>query len=398
VQAWSAAQWTQHAPPPYPLTVQEGAGHITVTNGRLTLRVNTAGDEPSVVLVVDDRELRGVLAIETHTDEGDSYTPSLRGSAEQLRCVGVHVVARGPLRATVRLWWRTAHHMRRTGPRGPVQLTTDLIVDAMSPVVQCDVRGRNRRTDHRLQLVWRTDVRGGRVWADAAFGPVLRPPIVAPDHARESVPDTMPMHRWVTHANPMFGATMIADGLAEAAAHDGRLALTLLRAVGQLSQADLPERPGHAGWPVPTPEAQGVGRFEARTALYLHGPMSDDLLSRVRDVCDDVLLPLVGESWRDLAVAGSWSGPALVGEAFELSAVTVSHADPEAIVLRVVNTTQRTAWGSIRLPLAGPWSVVRCRLDETPITPEEVSEREISFEARPREVLTWHVKRLDGHG
>jgi hypothetical protein len=118
----------------------------------------------------------------------------------------------------------------------------------------------------------------------------------------------------------------------------------------------------------------------------------------VRDVCDDVLLPLVGESWRDLAVAGSWSGPALVGEAFELSAVTVSHADPEAIVLRVVNTTQRTAWGSIRLPLAGPWSVVRCRLDETPITPEEVSEREISFEARPREVLTWHVKRLDGHG
>ena len=143
--------------------MKEGADHITVANGRLTLRVDTAGDEPSVVLVVDDRELRGVLAIESQTDEGDSYTPSLRGSVEQLRCVGVQVVVRGPLRATVRLWWRTAHHTRRTGPRGPVQLTTDLVVDAMSPVVQCDVRGRNRRTDHRLQLVWRTDVRGGRV-------------------------------------------------------------------------------------------------------------------------------------------------------------------------------------------------------------------------------------------
>ena len=399
INAWSAEQWTQHAPPPpYPLTVEENADRITVTNGRLTLRVDTAGDEPSVVLVVDDRELRGVLAIETHTDEGDSYTPSLRGSAESLRCIGVHIVARGPLRATVRLWWRTAHHARRIGPRGAVQLTTDLVVDAMSPVVQCEVRGRNRRTDHRLQLVWRTDVREGRVWADAAFGPVLRPPILAPDHARESVPDTMPMHRWVMYANPMFGATMIADGLAEAAVHDGRLALTLLRAVGQLSRADLPERPGHAGWPVPTPEAQCVGPFDARTALYLHGPMSDDLLSRVRDVCDDVLLPLVGESWRDLSVAGSWSGPALVGEAFELSAVSVSHTDPDAIVLRVVNTTQRTAWGSIRMPLAGPWSVVRCRLDETPIAPNEVSEREISFEARPREVLTWRVQRLDGHG
>lgn len=394
IDAWNAERWEQPAsPPPFPVSVRQGARLITVTNGRLTVRVDRSGAEPSVVLTVDDRALCGVLAIESQRDEGDSYTPSLRGAVETLQCVAARVVAEGPLRATVRLWWRTRHASRRAGSRGSVQLTTDLIVDAMAPVLQCEVRGRNRRTNHRLQLVWRTDVHGGRVWADAAFGPVLRPAIVAPPHTHEAVPDTMPLHRWVMQANPMFGATMIADGLAEAAVADGRLALTLLRAVGQLSVADLPERRGHAGWPSPTPQAQCLGTFEARTALYLHGPMSDDLLSRVRDVCDDVLLPLVGDSWRDLAWAGSYGGPALSGEAFELSAVTVANTDPDAMVMRVVNLTQRSAWGTIHMPTHGPWSVVRCRLDETAIGAADIVDRAFSFEAGPREILTVRVKR-----
>jgi mannosylglycerate hydrolase len=399
VDAWNAERWAHAAPPPpLALSVQRLANQITMANGRITLRVDTGGQEPAVVLVVDDRELRGVLAIESQRDEGDTYTPSLRGVVESLRCVGVQLVAEGPLRATVRLWWRAANASRKAGSRGRVQLTTDLIVDAMSPVLQCEVRGRNHRTDHRLQLVWRTDVEGARVWADAAFGPVPRPPIVAPPYTSETVPDTMPMQRWVMHANPMFGATMIADGLAEASATDGRLALTLLRAVGQLSRSDVPERPGHAGWPSPTPGAQSIGAFEARSALYLHGPMSDDLLSRVRDVCDDVLLPLVGETWRDLSWAGTCSGPALVGEACEMSAITVSHTDSAAIVLRVVNSTERRAWGTIRMPVAGPWSFTRCRLDETALAPETLADRDFSFEAGPREVLTLRVKRHEASG
>jgi hypothetical protein len=126
--------------------------------------------------------------------------------------------------------------------------------------------------------------------------------------------------------------------------------------------------------------------------------MSDDLLSRVRDVCDDVLLPLVGETWRDLSWTGTCSGPALVGEACEMSAITVSHTDSAAIVLRVVNSTERRAWGTIRMPVAGPWSFTRCRLDETALAPETLADRDFSFEAGPREVLTLRVKRNEASG
>ena len=392
LDAWDASRWTQpHEMPPLPLTVERDGPRTVLHNGRVALHVDEL--TRAVTLSVDDREVRDVLSLEVQHDDGDTYTPSLRDDVETLRCVRLGVIATGPLRATVRLWWRTEAKSRRVGPQARIQAVTDLSLDTMSPVLHCRVRGQSWRTDHRLQLVWRSDVVNGRTWADAAFGPVVRAPIHAPPHSREAVPSTMPMHRWAMHANPMFGATMISDGLAEAAVSDGRLALTMVRAVGELSRNHLPERPGHAGWPEPTPEAQCLGPFGARTALYLHGPMSDDLLSRVRDVCDDVLLPLVGESWRDLQTPSRCQGVELVGEAFELSALTLSAFDQAAVIVRVVNNTPRTAWGTLRFPDAGPWQVTRCRLDETVHGEPDVVHGAFSFEGAPRAVLTLRVKR-----
>jgi hypothetical protein len=65
----------------------------------------------------------------------------------------------------------------------------------------------------------------------------------------------------------------------------GVVAVTLVRAVGELSRNDLPERPGHAGWPTATPEAQCAGRFAARFAVLPHGaagPATSDLVERGR--------------------------------------------------------------------------------------------------------------------
>ena len=44
-------------------------------------------------------------------------------------------------------------------------------------------------------------------------------------------------------------------------AADGALLLTLFRAVGWMSRGDLSTRVGHAGYNVPTPDAQGLGRL-----------------------------------------------------------------------------------------------------------------------------------------
>ena len=116
----------------------------------------------------------------------------------------------------------------------------------------------------------------GRSWADAAFGSVRRVPVVVSDDERrvEAPPPTAPLHRYVSLFGADRGVTVYSDGLAEYEAEPtGDVAVTLVRSVADLSRNDLPERPGHAGWPVPTPEAQnaravrgGAGDLPARPA------------------------------------------------------------------------------------------------------------------------------------
>ncbi len=376
---------------------------FTIGNARARCSVcRTADGRASVSWQVDDRRIDDVLWLETRADVGDSYTPAPRGAPERLQCTSVRVIARGPLRATLRLGYRTAH-----APH--IRVHVDLSVDADSTLLQMSLRGQVQRPDQRLHLVLNSDVTQAEVWADAALGPVSRT-IVAPAesggrHASlmESVPPGMPMHRWATVSNAMQGLTCLADGLAEVEArlrdeHPACLALTLVRGTGALSRSDLPERPGHAGWPVDIPEAQCLGPFAARAALMLHGPVNDDTLARIRDACDEVLLPLTGESWPDLDASRSPAqvkGMALAGEAFEQSAVTLSAQDAEAVVLRAVNLTARHAMGAWQLPDTGPWLVTPCRLDETPTGEAYISHGQITLDAGPREVLTVRVRRAD---
>ena len=71
------------------------------------------------------------------------------------------------------------------------------------------------------------------------------------------------------------GATVIAKGLMEyeIVGEPAAIALTLLRAVGDLSRSDLATRPsGHAGPPVATPAAQCMGPHRFEMALEPHGP------------------------------------------------------------------------------------------------------------------------------
>ena len=112
-------------------------------------------------------------------------------------------------------------------------------------------------------------------------------------------PPSAPLARYVTLASQDRGATIYSDGLGEyEPLGDGGIALTLFRAVGELSRNDIPERPGHAGWPAATPEAQAQGEFTGRFALMLHGARDDALIAEIERVADDVLHPLAGRTVR----------------------------------------------------------------------------------------------------
>ena len=392
---------------PYPVRYEPvTAGDNWLDNGLLRVQIDSAGtvrlDAPS-----HDASFESLIGFEDVADLGDLYTHSPSGRVlESATFGGCRLVHGGPLRGELRSSWlldvpvESTRESRSTVTQ-PLELNVALTLDAGAPFLRVRVWGDNQSRDHRLRVVFRTGLEGSEVWADAAFGPVRRTPIARPASSAERPPATAPLARYVTLAAPQLGVTLYSDGLAEyEATAAGDIAVTLLRAVGELSRNDLPERPGHAGWPAATPEAQSMGRFDARFALCPHHRRDEATIAMVEQLADDVLLPLVGSTLRSaLAVPQPTRGVELgmAGQAEDgvtgedpcrlaFSACTES-GDGDWLVLRCVNLTDRSLSGSWRLGF--PVTEARlARLDEKPLSALPVDGREVRFEASPREVVT----------
>jgi alpha-mannosidase len=97
----------------------------------------------------------------------------------------------------------------------------------------------------------------------------------------------MPMISMVDAGDEETGATVIGKGLMEYEITEGEpaIAVTLIRAVGDLSRNDLATRPsGHAGPPVATPAAQclGLQRFALAFEPRGQAPLAGELMASAR--------------------------------------------------------------------------------------------------------------------
>jgi alpha-mannosidase len=161
--------------------------------------------------------------------------------------------------------------------------------------------------------------------------------------------------------------------------------------VGELSRNDLPERPGHAGWPRPTPEAQSLAPFEGRFAVLLHGAYESATIDLIERTADDVLLPLTGSTLRAaLAVPADVHGVELEGEGLALSACKQSE-DGKWMVLRCVNLTDHAVVGRWRCGFSVTDARL-ARLDETPLAPARHTGDAVEIHAAPRGVVTILVR------
>lgn len=347
--------------------------------------------------------------IESVTDAGDTYTPSLRGSARVAHWSAPRLTARGPIRAE----WELVASIER--PRHAISSAIDPIarelpvrdvvavsascsvsLDAGADRIDVAIRGHNAAGDHRLRWVvpLPASIDATSVLADAAFGAVRRDSASRNAHAwsAEQRLGTAPLHRWLYLRGESYGLGIVSDGLAEyELLPDGQLAITLLRAVGELSRRDLPERPGHAGWPLATPDAQSIGSFEARFAIVALPAEQDAALLQLEATADDVLLPVSGDTWRGVgSVLTAFPGLSLEGDGLTFSAAKRSE-DGFWLVLRCVNqraTAVRAVW---HLPRAAT-DVRVARLDETPGQALTGTGARIRFDAPPHGIVTLLVR------
>jgi alpha-mannosidase len=368
------------------------AGDSTIENAHCRLIVDESG---AVTLedVVSGRRITQLIQLIDEADVGDTYTPAPRPTTYSIELVGRDAGHRGPLIGDLSLRYRLREAAGQTSGR-VTDIAIRLVLEADAPWVRIEVEGENRLEDHRLRLRIAGDVRGGAVWADAAVGPVQRVPIVVPaqDAASELPPRTAPLHRYVSRFDVERGCSVVSDGLAEyEATDDGAILITLVRAVGRLSAADLPERPGHAGWPKLTPGAQCLRPFGASLAFMMHGPRTAETIDAVERAADDVLLPLRGATLRSaLRTPDTVRGVELQGIGLALSTIKESE-DGRWLVLRCVNLLEETVAGSWSVPF-DVMECVRARLDETVMQGLSSIERAIAFDAGPREIVTILVR------
>ena len=353
-------------------------------NGLVRIEVDVDGKVTFIDLETGAR-IEGLLAIERERDVGDLYTTAVRGAMPVGRSKRLGLVHRGPLRGTIAVAMDIAD---AADAIGAMRVTLDL--DANARFVRISIQGDNRVCDQRTRLRVCTGLAAAATLADAPFHPVLREPVaIEPaDAVMEHVVPTAPLHRWVARLGADLTGVLFSDGLAEyESTADGALRVTLVRAVGELSRHDLPERPGHAGWPSPTPAAQCIGPYVARFALALLGPDSADVRDEIERLADDVLLPLTGATQRsNLLAPQRAAGLELQGDGLAFSAAMPARRSGW-IALRCVNRRDT--------PVRGVWTLstpvheaMIARLDETALEPAHTAGNTITFTAASRAIVT----------
>lgn len=156
-----------------------------------------------------------------------------------------------------RMCWREERSIARSEEMVDLKIAVTYSLSRSGKQVEVHVELDNNARDHRMRMLFPTDVGGDSHYADSVFDLLKRTDVPGPNWTNPSCCDHMQMY--VAAADAKGGLGVSNRGQYEYEVLDDRktLAVTLLRSVGEL-----------ADWGVfPTPEAQCRGAFEAELAL-----------------------------------------------------------------------------------------------------------------------------------
>ncbi|HET8634652.1 MAG TPA: glycoside hydrolase family 38 C-terminal domain-containing protein [Gemmatimonadales bacterium] len=321
--------------------------------------------------------LRRVLELEQQADLGDCYTASPRGAIRTVPGPAAwHVIADGPLLAAVE-----GHSATDTLA---YRLRLELRYNETFLRIRLDVD--NHAGDQRLRL--RVPVGAAPyALAGAAFGHERRRSAEPSGTEREQSVATAPAQRFVAAASAHGGAALLTPGHMEyELRNDGQLLFTLLRSTGELSRADLPERPGHAAWPTPVPGAQCLGWSSAHLALLPCRPAAADDPVAVVAAWEAAFLGPHARWYRGRSASAPAVGAELIGHGLVASAVKSAEQGP-GLVLRAVNLLDQEVSGAWRLTPA-PAEAWQLRADESRLGPLPVESWAIPLRIGPRATST----------
>lgn len=264
----------------------------TIENRYFRIKINPNGSlnilDKSTGVVYKDCNV-----YEDTEDAGDEYDYSPIKNSKTITSrsasAKVRIIENGPVRTTaeIRLSMNlpkglTKDRASRASARLSCSITTKVTIYSDIPRIDFSITFENKIEDHRLRVIFPTDIKTNSVNVEGHFYVLTR-----------SVSVHKPRGKWAqdllptNHQNAFLdindgerGFAVINKGLPEYEIRKTKtgcnIYLTLLRCVGWLSRGDLLTRRGSAGVNMPTPEAQCSG---IHTFLYSILPHVGDWVS-----------------------------------------------------------------------------------------------------------------------
>ncbi|OIO74516.1 MAG: hypothetical protein AUJ85_05395 [Elusimicrobia bacterium CG1_02_37_114] len=268
-------------------------GKNYIENRYLRLEVNSKGSL-TIMDKINNAVYKNFLLFEDTEDAGDEYNYSpIKKSLTILSLSGkfsarTSIVEKGPIYAVLKVYMKlklpeglTESRKSRSRKLVECPVETDIKVYADSPRIDIETTVENNARDHRLRVLFPTDIVTDCSHAEGQFDVVKRL-IDLPEGKNwsEQPCPTNPQQSFVSISDGGRGITIINQGLPEYEVikekNGSTIALTLLRCVGWLSRDDFMTRKGNAGPSLPTQEAQCIGLNRFNYSIVLHSGSWED--------------------------------------------------------------------------------------------------------------------------
>lgn len=248
--------------------------------------------------------------------------------------------------------------------------------------IEIHTQVRNNVRDHRLRVLFSTDIASADYHVSQPFAVVERPALNGAER------QTLPKQEFVDISDANHGLLVVSRGLYEYEIKPtpaGTIALTLFRAVGASDDT--------------ASESQTPNLLQFSYALIPHAGNWENALAGAGEFC----APLRAFTNQDIrldpaAVQPEQTGYGLV--ALEplpllLSAIKRSE-DGRALIVRAYNPTARTITGILtcRLPIHAACLATLAEEPHTPLTPHD--EHSVSLTFGPRQIITVRLERTPG--
>ncbi|NNG66469.1 glycoside hydrolase family 38 C-terminal domain-containing protein [Caldanaerobacter subterraneus] len=290
----------------------------------------------------------------------------------------------------------------------PVKIEVSL--EKGSRIVKVKINIHNKACNHRLRLLFKTDIKTETSFADQQFGIIERKNKLPEEDFwkeeswQEKPIPLYPMQSFVDLNNKEYGFAVITSGIKEyeiIGKEFDTIAITLFRSVGYLGKRELLYRPGRpSGVEVETPDSQMLREMEFEVFLYPH--RGDTIEGKVPQIAKECQVPLISYQrlpYNVFVISEVENKLPLNYSLLEIKGDVILSAfkkeeEGNGVILRLYNPSPRRIEGGKIKILQGKWEkAFVTNLKEEILGEAEKSEKTIAIgELNPCQVKTFKLE------